>query len=97
MIFTKLSNTSPIAVAIVSALVMCNSEDFIGTPRSTYTAYINQQRAIKGTESWKFFPEPAYDMYDPEMKFSWRSMNYPQHWEREYSECVLDIGDYYGL
>lgn len=91
--FYKLSNTSPISVAIVSALVMCNSEDFIGTPRSTYTAYINQQRAIKGTESWKFFSEHAYDNYNPEMKFSWRSMNYPQNWEREYSECVLNIGD----
>lgn len=91
--FMSLSNNSAISLAVISALIMCNSEDFIGTPRSTYTAYINQQRAIKGIEKWKFFKDHWYDMYDPNLKYSWRSMGVPFPWERDYAECILNIED----
>jgi hypothetical protein len=90
--FKQLPSTSRVDLAIVSLLLMTKSRDFIGTPGSTYTTYIQQQRAQIGLEQWKFFPGSSFDGYNPNHKpYSWYSTDDGDmcSWERDWAECVL--------
>lgn len=90
--FKALPHHNRVDLATLSLLLMIESEDFVGTPKSTYTSYIQQQRAQRDVEEWKFFPDPLFDLYKKDAKpYSWFSMGNHANWtwEREWAECKL--------
>ena len=92
--FMQLSHHNRIDLATISMLLMVEAEDFIGTYPSTYTTYIQQQRAQRGIEEWRFFDYPPYTSYDKAAKpYSWHSIEGGTlvSWEREWEECRLSL------
>jgi hypothetical protein len=90
--FKSLSHHNRVDLATLSMLLMIDSDEFIGTYGSTYTAYIQQQRAQRGVEDWKFFTGTMHDSYDKTKKpYSWHSSDYGPiiSWERDWEECRL--------
>jgi len=57
--FLSLPSQSEIVFGLIGLLVMCQSKEFIGTPRSTFTAYI--QREMFLSKKSKVFKFIAYD------------------------------------
>jgi len=90
--FLALPHHNRVDLAILSMLLMIKSRHFVGTYGSTYTAYIQQQRAQFGLEDWVFFPGTVHDTYDKHKKpYSWHSIStgVSLSWERDWEECVL--------
>lgn len=91
--FKALPFNDKVIFGLINNLVMHYSKDFIGTPGSTYTSYIQKGRVNKGLEpSWKFFGDLHYKKTD---LYSW--INYPiadgaKCWWREWEECLLIKG-----
>jgi hypothetical protein len=53
--FLALPSQSEIVFGLIGLLVMCQSKDFIGTPRSTFTAYIQREMfCSKKSDSFRF-------------------------------------------
>lgn len=95
--FKSLPFQNRITLALLSALVMIESADFVATPFSTFSTMILQQRHNRIGESWKYFPatEPSrsplwIDEYDKNFKpYSWSKNGHAVVWEREWEECKL--------
>jgi hypothetical protein len=88
--FKSLPISNEIVFGLINNLVMHYSKDFIGTPGSTYTSYIQKNRINMGLDpSWKFFNDLDYKKTG---KYSWT--RYPiadnaKGWWREWEECLL--------
>lgn len=90
--FKSLEYQNRVVLALISLLVMVRASEFVGTPYSTFTSYIQQQRVQNDTETWKFFPGTNFNIYDPNHKpYSWLSTPYKHSlsWDREWQECKL--------
>lgn len=104
--FKQLKFTDEVTLGLISNLVMCHAEDFIGSQGSTFTGYI--QRHAGGT--MKIFNEAPYEQDGP---FTWNGYKMPQlknpeaniewgytaklniwdiSWWREWPEFKLNIG-----
>jgi hypothetical protein len=88
--FKSLTFNDKVIFGLINNLVMHYSKDFIGTPGSTYTSYIQKGRVNMGlTPSWKCFSDLTYKKTG---RYSWT--NYPipddmKSWWREWEECLL--------
>jgi len=60
--FLSLPSQSEIVFGLIGLLVMCQSKEFVGTPRSTFTAYI--QRDMFSSKRSKVFKFIAYDDFE---------------------------------
>lgn len=92
--FLSLSHHNRVDLAILSMLLMIKSSNFVGTYGSTYTAYIQQQRAQRDVEDWLFFPGTLHDSYNKDtLPYSWYSLppNINLCWERDWQECKLNV------
>lgn len=92
--FKSLPHQNRITLALLSALIMIESKDFVATPFSTFSTMILQHRHNRVGESWKYFPtggsHPWIDNYDKNNKpFSWSNMQYGIVWDRDWEECKL--------
>lgn len=92
--FKNLPIQNRITLALLSALIMIESEDFVGTPYSTYSTMIFQHRHNRVGEKWKYFPTQGknrwIDDYNQNDKpFSWSNLQSGIVWEREWEECKL--------
>jgi len=89
--FRQLEFKEEVSFGILNNLVMHYSKDFIGSPGSTYTGYI--QRAINQNNDnyiWKIFNEPDLIQGQP---YSWNGYNskdtFTKQWWREWKESKL--------
>lgn len=89
--FKGLEFQNRVSLALLSMLVMIRSSSFVGTPLSTYTSYIQQQRCQLWTEEWKFFGSKFSKYNKDHTPYSWLStpLGHPMSWEREWEECRL--------
>lgn len=81
---------------MISLLVMSYSEEFIGTPGSTFSGYIHRLRILKGSQQpINYLPSGRINNLECSGKpYSWN--NCPIHtkaksWYREWPECKLKI------
>lgn len=94
--FKKLPYTDEITFGAICNLVMSYSTEFIGTPGSTYTAYIQRNRINRGLdEPFNLFWCDKENGYNPTDKpFSWNTYNTStgiKNWWREWKECKLNF------
>lgn len=92
--FLSMSHHNRIDLATLSMLLMIESDDFIGTYPSTYTGYIQQQRAQRDAEDWKFFDVATQRPYNKNYApYSWYSTpdGPVMTWERDFQECKLNL------
>jgi hypothetical protein len=88
--FKSLPINDEIVFGLINNLVMHYAKDFIGTPGSSYTSYIQKNRVNMGLDpTWKFFNNLNYKKTG---KYSWT--RYPiadnaKGWWREWEECLL--------
>jgi hypothetical protein len=92
--FMSLSISNEITLGLVSLLVMCQSNKFIGTPKSTYSNYIHRrvnQRKL-GHHDWANIGVKTREKTG---KYEWNS--YPDMkmdqklWQREWPESLLAV------
>lgn len=92
--FKELPYHDEVVFGLITNLVLGHSLDFIGTPGSTFTAYIHRQLHFRGNCSWKFLDgvlPPVHQMNNVRThspgKYSW--VEYPNQptWWREWPEC----------
>ena len=90
--FKRLPYSNRVILGLISSLVMSMAEDFVGTPLSTYTAFIHQERCRNNKTSFKFFPG-VFDKYNENHHpFSWNSLDQDHYvWQRDWKECYLDV------
>lgn len=86
--FRQLRFKEEVSFGILNNLVMHYSKDFIGSPGSTYTGYIQRTMNQKDPSyRWKLFNEP--DLSDG-MPYSWNGYNskdtFTKQWWREWKE-----------
>lgn len=84
--FKSLPFQDEVVFGLICNLVMQESDIFVGTSGSTYSAYIHRNRNQKGIETWDFFDNPPKPDNKP---YSWN--NYPlelgrKMWWREWPE-----------
>ena len=87
--FKSLTFQDEVVFGLICNLVMHNSENFVGTSGSTYTAYIHRNRNQINGEVWNFFDNPPKAEGHP---YSWN--DYPLNpgrkmWWREWRESKL--------
>lgn len=87
--FSSLTINNTVALGLISSLVSSMANDFVGTPLSTYTAFIHQERYRNNLPSFKFFPGTEFDKYDEDyLPYSWNSLSSSDYtWQREWKEC----------
>lgn len=90
--FLSLPYSNRVTLGLISALVMSKADDFVGTPLSTFTAFIHQQRCRNNLSSFKFFPS-SFDLYNENYKpYSWNSLPKDIYtWQREFKECYINV------
>lgn len=88
--FNSLTFNNTVALGLVTSLIASKARDFVGTPYSTYTTFIHQERCRNDLPSFKFFPGD-FDIYDENfLPYSWNSSNiHDISWQREWKECKL--------
>lgn len=88
--FNSLTYSNTVALGLVTSLIASKARDFVGTPYSTYTAFIHQERCRNDLPSFKFFPKD-FDEYDENfLPYSWNSSGIRDtSWQREWKECKL--------
>lgn len=81
---------------MINLLVMSYSQEFVGTPGSTYSAYIQRLRINRGLSGDFYFTEDPNHPNDFEQTgpYSWNG--YKMHtntksWWREWKECKLKV------
>lgn len=84
--FLALPFQDEVVFGLICNLVMQESDIFVGTSGSTYTAYIHRNRHQKSIETWDYFDNPPKADAQP---YSWN--NYPldlgkKMWWREWPE-----------
>jgi hypothetical protein len=87
------------ALAIISNLVLGYSDDFIGTPGSTFTGLVHRQLNQRGVCKWRFFSAPFGSLIS-QGNFSWANSSCPskvRNWWREWSESKLQQVDEWAL
>ena len=68
------------------------ADDFVGTPYSTFTTFIHQERHRNGLPSFKFFPRKFDNVNNPTGPFSWNKHSFDYFsWERDWEECYLNV------
>ena len=81
-----------VSFGIINNLVMHHSQDFIGSPGSTYTGYIHRGINQKRDIQWKIFGEDDHSAAGP---YSWNGYNskdsLTKQWWREWKESRLSI------
>lgn len=91
--FMQLNDSSDIAFAIISNLVMRYSEDFIGTGTSTYTGHIQRDLYKNKNIDFKFFNEDFAPKIDiGKTKYSWQQVDVQTEYRavlREWPECKV--------
>jgi hypothetical protein len=89
--FKNLPYSNRVVLGLISSLVMSMANDFVGTPLSTYTAFIHQERHRHGLPSFKFFPGKFDNINNTDAIFSWNKYSASHFsWEREWEECYID-------
>ena len=84
--FMALPFQDEVVFGLICNLVMHNATHFVGTPGSTYTAYIHRNRHQKGIETWDFFDNSPKATGEP---YSWNRYpldNGKKMWWREWPE-----------
>jgi hypothetical protein len=87
--FKALPFHDEVVFGLICNLIMHDSENFVGTSGSTYTAYIHRNRNQKGIETWDFFDNPEKATGVP---YSWNNhwLNPGRKmWWREWQESRL--------
>ena len=93
--FRELPYHDEVVLGLITNLVLAHSTEFIGTPGSTFTAYIHRQQQHRGKCDWRFLDgiissdqnplnnTPSH----PPGRYSW--VEYPTQptWWREWPEC----------
>lgn len=95
--FKDLPYSNRVVLGLISSLVMSMANDFVGTPLSTYTAFIHQERHRNNLPSFKFFPGEFDNINNNDTPFSWNRYSSNHYsWQRDWEECYLnpDILDY---
>ena len=91
--FMQLNDSSDLAFAIISNLVMRHSEDFIGTGTSTFTGHIQRNLYKNKNIDFKFFNEDDMPKIKiGKTKYSWQQAYGPIEYlavVREWPECRL--------
>lgn len=88
--FKKLPYSNRVVLGLISSLVMSLADDFVGTPLSTYTGFIHQERHRNNRASFKFFPSEFDNVKSDKVPFSWNKFS-GQHyaWQRDWEECYI--------
>jgi len=88
--YSMLPNTSEIAYGLVAALVLTYSDDFIGTPGSTFSNYIYRERLKKHDINYKYLGLEDVDHGNP---FSWNAPGLENQGSiyREWPESRLNL------
>jgi hypothetical protein len=93
--FVKLEYNSILVFSLINLLVMTYSDYFIGTPGSTYTAYIHRKLYQKRNHNFEMMDCGRYhSSWNQSGKYSWNGM--PMHtemksWWREWPESKLNV------
>lgn len=96
--FKQLPFHDEVVFGLICCLVMTFADDFIGTPGSTYSAYVHRKLHSRGCGHWRFFEgTPARgQLQDVEQKiklegaYSWTAYEQPRWW-REWPESKLAV------
>lgn len=90
--FKQFKFKEEVSFGILNNLVMHYSQDFIGSPGSTYTGYIHRAINQKRDIQWKIFGEQEHIQDGP---YSWNGYenkdSLTKQWWREWKESRLDI------
>ena len=90
--FREFKFKEEVSFGILNNLVMHYSQDFIGSPGSTYTGYIHRGLNQKRDIQWKIFGEEEHIQDGP---YSWNGYNnkdtHTKQWWREWKESRLNV------
>jgi len=94
--FMNLPFHNEIVFGMISLLAMGYSEEFIGTPGSTFSGYIHRLRVLRGfTEKMNYIPSASLKKFDGLGKpYSWNNSDLntnTKSWYREWPECKLNF------
>jgi hypothetical protein len=88
--FREFKFKEEVSFGILNNLVMHYSQDFIGSPGSTYTGYIHRGLNQKRDIQWKIFGEEEHSQDGP---YSWNGYNnkdsFTKQWWREWKESRI--------
>lgn len=88
--FREFKFKEEVSFGILNNLVMHYSQDFIGSPGSTYTGYIHRGLNQKKDIQWKIFGEQEHSQDGP---YSWNGYNnkdsFTKQWWREWKESRI--------
>jgi len=88
--FREFKFKEEVSFGILNNLVMHYSQDFIGSPGSTYTGYIHRGLNQKRDIQWKIFGEEEHRQDGP---YSWNGYNnkdsFTKQWWREWKESRI--------
>jgi hypothetical protein len=89
--FSKLPYCNRVVLGLISSLVMSMANDFVGTPLSTYTGFIHQERHRNNLPSFKFFPGEFDNIKNLDTPFSWNRYDSNHYsWQRDWEECYIN-------
>lgn len=90
--FREFKFKEEVSFGILNNLVMHYSQEFIGSPGSTYTGYIHRGLNQKRDIQWRVFGEEEFSQNGP---YSWNGYNLKdtmtKQWWKEWKESRLDI------
>ena len=90
--FREFKFKEEVSFGILNNLVMHYSQDFIGSPGSTYTGYIHRGLNQKRDIQWKIFGEEEHTQ---DGHYSWNGYNnkdtHTKQWWREWKESKLNV------
>lgn len=94
--FLNLPFHNEVVFGLISLLVMAYSEEFIGTPGSTFSGYIHRLRVLRGViDEMNYLPSGKEKKIDAIGKpYSWNSCDLhtnTKSWYREWPECKLQV------
>jgi hypothetical protein len=94
--FMRLPFHNEIVFGLISLLIMSYSEEFVGTPGSTFSSYIHRliiNRGLKNNLNYIKAGKP-FDNYKQNGPFSWNGFEMhtnTKNWWREWEECKLCV------
>ena len=90
--FREFKFKEEVSFGILNNLVMHYSQDFIGSPGSTYTGYIHRGLNQKRDIQWKIFGEEEHTQ---DGHYSWNGYNnkdtHTKQWWREWKESKINV------